>query len=232
MTKPIKANQKPSAFIPQISTIAAAIQPFHVMKILGEAKTLEAQGREIIHMEIGEPDFASLDYVHDAAYQAVQKGLTHYTPTLGLPALRQKLAEFYQSFYHANVNSQNIMITPGSSSALQLVLTAVLNAGDKVILCDPTYPCNRQFVHLLQADLVSIPVSHETNYQLNFELLKQHWQPGVKAVMVASPANPTGTVIEQTELIKMALFWQNRIVILLWMKFIKAWSITAQQRVF
>ncbi|WP_321324866.1 aminotransferase class I/II-fold pyridoxal phosphate-dependent enzyme [Thiomicrorhabdus sp.] len=206
MINPINTNDNSVKFIPQISTTAAAIQPFHVMKILGEAKALEAQGKEIIHMEIGEPDYASLDCVHDAAYQAVQKGLTHYTPTLGLPALRQKLADFYQSFYHANVDSQNIMITPGSSTALQLVLTAILNPGDKVILCDPTYPCNRQFVHLLQADLLSIPVSHETNYQLNLELLKQHWQPGVKAVMVASPANPTGTVIEQTELLKMAQF--------------------------
>jgi len=206
MTNPVQTNLNSAIFVPKISTIAAAIQPFHVMKILGEAKALEAQGKEIIHMEIGEPDFASLDCVHEAAYQAVQKGLTHYTPTLGLPALRQKLADFYKSFYHANVDSQNIMITPGSSTALQLVLTAILNPGDKVILCDPTYPCNRQFVHLLQADLLSIPVSHETNYQLNLELLTQYWQPGVKAVMVASPANPTGTVIEQSELLKMAQF--------------------------
>lgn len=193
-------------FTPQVSALAAAIQPFHVMKILGEAKALEKQGKKIIHMEIGEPDFASLDCVHDAAYNAVKKGLTHYTPTLGLPELREKLADFYKHFYQARVSSQNIIITPGSSTALQLVLTAILNPNDKVMLCDPTYPCNRQFVHLLQADLLSIPVSHETNYQLTFDLLQQHWQPGVKAVMVASPANPTGTIIEQTELVKMANF--------------------------
>ncbi|GAB6069387.1 pyridoxal phosphate-dependent aminotransferase [Thiomicrorhabdus hydrogeniphila] len=199
-------NTHSSKFSPQISTLSAAIQPFHVMKILGEAKALEAQGKSIIHMEIGEPDFASLNCVHDAAYEAVKKGFTHYTPTLGLPALRDKLADFYNHFYHAKVASQNIMITPGSSTALQLVLTAILNPNDKVILCDPTYPCNRQFVHLLQADLLSIPVSHETNYQLTFDLLQQHWQQGVKAVMVASPANPTGTIIEQAELVKMANF--------------------------
>jgi len=193
-------------FRPQVSSVAAAIQPFHVMKILGEAKALEAQGREIIHMEIGEPDFPSLHCVHEAAHQAVEKGLTHYTPTLGLPQLRQKLADFYQDFYHAKVTANNIMITPGSSTALQLVLTAILNPGDKVVLADPAYPCNRQFVDLLHGELLSINVSHETLYQLNSELLKKNWQPGIKAVMVASPANPTGTIIEQSELMAMANF--------------------------
>ena len=206
MTTSIKTADNSTEFNPQISTIAATIQPFHVMKILSEAKALEAQGKTIIHMEIGEPDFPSLDCVHEAAYDAVKKGLTHYIPTLGLPKLREKLADFYQHFYHAKVNPQNIMITPGSSSALQLVLTAILNPSDKVMLSDPAYPCNRQFIHLLQAQPISIPVSYETNYQLNLELIQKHWQPGIKAVMVASPANPTGTIIEQEELIKIARF--------------------------
>ncbi|MDX1352118.1 MAG: aminotransferase class I/II-fold pyridoxal phosphate-dependent enzyme [Thiomicrorhabdus sp.] len=195
-----------TAFTPQISTVASAIQPFHVMKILAEAKALEASGKEVIHMEIGEPDFASLPCIHQAANQAAKQGLTHYTPTLGLPALRKKLSQFYRDFYHADVNSQNIMITPGSSSALQLVLTAILNPNDKVMLADPSYPCNRQFVNLLHAEPLTIAVSHETNYQLNLQLIKQHWQDGIKAVMVASPANPTGTIIEQSELLAMAEF--------------------------
>ena len=194
------------AFQPKISAIAKAIQPFHVMKILGEAKALEAKGNNIIHLEIGEPDFSSLDCVHEAVYEAIKKGLTHYTPTLGLPALREKLAQFYGDFYQAKVSSENIMITPGSSSALQLVLTAILNPNDKVMLSDPAYPCNRQFIHLLQAQAISIPVSHETHYQLTLDLIKSHWHEGIKAVMVASPANPTGTIIEQDELIKIAHF--------------------------
>jgi len=193
-------------FHPNVSQVASAIQPFHVMKILAEAKALEAKGVEVIHMEIGEPDFPSLNCIHQAADQAMQQGLTHYTPTMGLPALREKLANFYADFYHAKVNSQNIMITPGSSTALQLVLTALLNPKDKVLLADPAYPCNRQFVNLLHGELLAIPVSHETQYQLNLELLKANWQPGIKVVMVASPANPTGTVIEQSELIAMANF--------------------------
>lgn len=193
-----------------LSKTAQAVQPFHVMKILGEAKALQAQGRDIIHLEIGEPDFPSLDCVHDAVSEAMQAGLTHYTPTLGLPELRKKLSAFYHHFYHAQVPQQNIMLTPGSSSALQLLLTAVLNPGDMVLMTDPTYPCNRQFVHLLHAQVLSVPVGHETGYQLTAELLKQHWQDGIKLVMVASPANPTGTVIEQSELVKMAQFLADK----------------------
>ena len=189
-----------------ISKTAAQIAPFRVMKILGQAKALETQGRDIIHMEIGEPDFASLPCVHQAAMQAAEKGITHYTPTLGLPALREKLSEFYQNFYNAKIPAGRVVITPGSSSALQLVLTAILNPNDTVLMPDPTYPCNRQFVELLQANVESIPVDVTTNYQLTTQLLEKHWQPHIKAVMVASPANPTGTLIEQEELLKMANF--------------------------
>lgn len=193
-----------------LSDSAQAIAPFRVMKILGEAKALAAQGRDIIHMEIGEPDFASLACVNQAAFAAAQQGLTHYTPTLGLPELRQKLAAFYRDFYHAEVNAQRILITPGSSSALQLALTALLNPGDKVMMGDPTYPCNRQFVELLHGQVVSVPLNETCNYQLSLSHLQQHWQPGIKAVMVATPANPTGTLIEQPELLAMAEFLAER----------------------
>ncbi len=205
MNQPLKPP-KPHKFNVQIADIAAKIKPFYVMKILAQAKALQAAGREIIHMEIGEPDFASLPCVHDAALQAANLGLTHYTPTTGLPALRHKLADFYQRFYHAKVAANNIMLTPGSSSALHLVLTAILNPGDKVLLTDPAYPCNRQFVTLLHGTVIAVPVGQSTQYQLNTALLKAHWQPGIKAVMVATPANPTGTLIEQDELLKMAQF--------------------------
>jgi len=193
-------------FCPSLSRSAEQIQPFHVMKILGEAKALEAEGREIIHMEIGEPDFLSLPCVHEAAMQSAQQGLTHYTPSMGLPELRTKLAQFYHHFYHAQVSPDNILITPGSSTALQLVLTAIINPGDQVMLTDPAYLCNRQFVQLLHGKTIQIPVDDSSLYQLNLTLIKQHWQENVKAVMVASPANPTGTLIEQSELKAMADF--------------------------
>ncbi|BBP46894.1 aminotransferase [Thiosulfatimonas sediminis] len=193
-----------------ISKTASQIAPFRVMKILAQAKALQAQGRDIIHMEIGEPDFASPSCVHQAAQNAAEQGLTHYTATLGLPALREKLAQFYDGFYHAKVNAEQLVITPGSSSALQLVLTAILNPGEQVLMADPTYPCNRQFVHLLHGEVYSVPVTADSQYQLTLDHLKQHWNPQIKAVMVASPANPTGTLIEQAELLKMAQFLAQR----------------------
>lgn len=195
---------------PPIAEIAAEIAPFHVMKILGEAKALESQGKEVIHLEIGEPDFPSLDCINQAAAEAMKQGLTHYTPTKGLPQLRTKLAQFYKNFYQAEVDANNIMLTPGSSSALQLVLTAILNPKDKVMLADPTYPCNRQFVKLLHADVLSVPVTDKTKYQLNLDSIQKHWQDDIKAVMIASPANPTGTIVEQAELIKIAAFLQDK----------------------
>ena len=194
----------------QISQIAAQIAPFRVMKILGQAKALEAQGLDVIHMEIGEPDFSSLACVQQAADSAAKKGLTHYTPTKGLPELRSKLSKFYQSFYDANVAAEQIIITPGSSSALQLVLTAILNPRDAVMMADPTYPCNRQFVELLQGRVHSVAVDNQSDYQLNAHLLAQHWQNDIKAVMVATPANPTGTLIEQSELVMMANYLAER----------------------
>jgi len=193
-----------------IADHAQTIQPFRVMKILGEAKAMEAAGRDIIHMEIGEPDFASLDCIHQAVNQATAQGLTHYTPSLGLPALRKKLSAFYNDFYQASVNAEHIMITPGSSSGLHLLLSALLNPKDKVIMADRAYPCNRQFVKLLHGELLAIPTDASIQYQLNTELLKQHWQPDIKVVMVATPSNPTGTVIEQPALINMAQFCAER----------------------
>lgn len=189
-----------------ISHVAQGVEPFHVMKLLGEAKALEAQGKQMIHLEIGEPDFPSLTCVHDAVTEAINLGKTHYTPTLGLPALREKLSQFYHDFYHAEVPSNQILLTPGASGALHLLLTAIINPGDKVMLCDPTYPCNREFVNLLHGKVISVPVDETSQFQLTLELLQKHWHPDIKAVMVATPSNPTGTLIEQTELKAIADF--------------------------
>ncbi|WP_319558432.1 aminotransferase class I/II-fold pyridoxal phosphate-dependent enzyme [Thiomicrorhabdus sp.] len=189
-----------------VSTSASEIEPFRVMKILGEAKKLQQAGHDIIHMEIGEPDFPSPPCVHEAAMQAAEQGLTHYTASMGLPELRQALSDFYREFYGADVEAQRIVVTPGSSSALQLALSAILDQDDRVLMADPTYPCNRQFVKLLNAEPLLVKVDHHSRYQLNLQILRDNWQQGIKAVMVASPANPTGTLIEQDELLKMAQF--------------------------
>ncbi|WP_024851889.1 aminotransferase class I/II-fold pyridoxal phosphate-dependent enzyme [Hydrogenovibrio kuenenii] len=198
-----------------ISQVAQEVEPFHVMKLLGEAKALEAQGKQMIHLEIGEPDFPSLTCVHDAVTEAINHGKTHYTPTLGLPILREKLSQFYHDFYHADVPSERILLTPGASGALHLLLTAIINPSDKVMLCDPTYPCNREFVNLLHGKVVSVPVDESSQFQLTLELIQKHWHPDIKAVMVATPSNPTGTLIEQTELKSIADFLEEKEVYLI-----------------
>jgi len=174
-----------------------SIQPFHVMALLARARALEAQGRSIIHMEIGEPDFVTPQPVIDAGIRALQQGYTHYTPATGLPALRRRIAAFYRQRYAVEIESERIVITPGASAALQLVMAVLVNAGDKVLMADPGYPCNRNFVYLLEGDPVGIPVSAASGYQPAPQQLHEYWDEKVSALLVASPSNPTGTLLSE-----------------------------------
>ena len=176
------------------------IAPFHVMELLGRARALEASGRDIVHMEVGEPDFPTPAPIMRAAERALARGLTHYTPSLGLPELRQAVAGYYQQRYAVSIDPGRVAITPGASGALQLALGVLLNPGDKVLMADPGYPCNRHLVSLYEAQAVLVPVAADTAWQLTAGLLERHWQPGTRAVIVASPGNPTGTLIAPEEL--------------------------------
>ncbi len=178
----------------------AHIEPFHVMSLLAKARQLEAQGRHIVHMEIGEPDFTTPAPVLRAAENAIKKGLTHYTPAIGLLSLREKIAEHYLQKYNARVSPQQIIITPGASGALMLSLGVLVNPSDNVIMSDPGYPCNRHFVRLFDANPVELPVDASTHYQLTVGHLSKSEVDNVKAVMLASPSNPTGTLLSQQQL--------------------------------
>ena len=182
------------------------IEPFHVMDILARARALEAEGRSIIHMEIGEPDFETPQPVVDAGVRALQQGHHHYTPALGLPQLREKIAVQYRQRYGEMVDPQRIVVTPGSSGALQLVVALVVNSGDQVLLADPGYPCNRHFIHLFGGEPLTIPVGPVERFQLTADLVKAHWGEKSRLVMISSPSNPTGTVIDPLELQKIAEF--------------------------
>ncbi|MGD8312796.1 MAG: pyridoxal phosphate-dependent aminotransferase [Gammaproteobacteria bacterium] len=172
------------------------IQPFHVMALLGRARELEAAGRSIIHMEIGEPDFVTPQPVIDAGISALAAGYTHYTPAVGLAALRQRIAGFYADRYGISVDAERIVVTPGASAALQLVMAALVNPGDKVLMADPGYPCNRNFVYLLNGEPVGLPVTAATGYQPSPEQVEAHWSQDTAALLVASPSNPTGTLLD------------------------------------
>jgi len=172
------------------------IQPFHVMALLARARELEAAGRSIIHMEIGEPDFVTPQPLIDAGIRALQDGRTHYTPATGLWELREKIAGFYQTRYGITVEPERIVVTPGASAALQLVLAVLVNAGDQVLLADPGYPCNRNFVHLLNGEPVAVPVDASSGYQPAPQQVNDYWTDRTRALLVASPSNPTGTLLD------------------------------------
>lgn len=186
------------------------IQPFHVMELLARARQLEAEGRSIVHMEIGEPDFATPAPVLAAAAQAMARGEVHYTPALGLPALREAVAGYYRDRYGVAVDPRRVVITPGASGALLLTLGVLVNPGEQVLMADPGYPCNRNFVRFLEGRARSVPVGPEIGYQLTPDLVARHWTDDIAAVLLASPANPTGTVVPQEDVRRIAAWCAER----------------------
>ncbi len=180
----------------QIADRMHSIQPFHVMALLARARELEATGRSIIHMEIGEPDFVTPRPVIDAGMAALSAGHTHYTPATGLPALRERIAGYYRERYAVDVEPSQVVVTPGASAALQLVMAMLVNPDDRVLMADPGYPCNRNFVYLLNGRPVGIPVGPESAYQPLPRQVEANWDADTRALLVASPSNPTGTVLD------------------------------------
>ncbi|MGD8957277.1 MAG: aminotransferase class I/II-fold pyridoxal phosphate-dependent enzyme [Chromatiaceae bacterium] len=171
------------------------IAPFRVMEILGRARAMEAQGRDVVHLEIGEPDFVSPQPVIDAAHQALRAGFTHYTPATGLSSLRETLAGYYRRRFGESVDPRRILVTPGASGALQLVLAALINPGDRVLHTDPGYPCNRHLVSLFGGVPVPLAVTVDSGYRVTESALSAAMSDGAAALMLASPANPTGNLI-------------------------------------
>jgi len=186
------------------------IAPFHVMKLLARARELESAGRSIVHMEIGEPDFATPQPIVQAGIDALRKGHTHYTPALGLSALRTAIADDYQVRYGVEIDPDTIIVTPGSSGALQLACGVIVNPGDEVLLTDPGYPCNKHFVQLMGGIPNFIQLSEENNYQLTLDEIKKNWSPKTRAIILASPSNPTGIVLDDELLESVALFAKQK----------------------
>lgn len=188
----------------------AQIRPFRVMDLLAKARALEAAGRDIVHMEVGEPDFPTPEPVVRAGQAALAGGHTHYTAATGLPALREAIAADYRRRFGVSVAAQRIVITPGASGALHLALAALADPGDGVLLPDPGYPCNRNFVQLLGATPQAVPVDADSGFQLTRSRLEAHADAGSRVAMLASPSNPTGTVLARDELEAIAAWAGSR----------------------
>ena len=182
----------------------ADIAPFHVVELLTRARQLEAEGRDIIHMEVGEPDFPTPEPIANAAVDAIKQGKTLYTQALGLPELREAISGFYQSRYGIAVPAAQIAVTNGASGALNLAFACLAEPGSQWLLADPGYPCNRHILRVYEGRPKNIPVGPDTNFQPTPELLRQHWSARTAGLLVASPANPTGTLLTAAEIAALA----------------------------
>jgi aspartate/methionine/tyrosine aminotransferase len=188
----------------RISKRAERIEPFYVMEV---AKAASALAREVAHtdrpmifLNIGEPDFTAPLPVQEAALRAVRAGATQYTHATGLEVLRERISGWYRERFNVDVPARRIVVTAGASAALQLACLALIEAGDEILLPDPSYPCNRQFVSAAEGRPVLVPTTAEERFQLSAAKVEAAWTERTRGVLLASPSNPTGTSIEPGEL--------------------------------
>lgn len=188
----------------------ADIEPFHVVELLTRARQLEAEGRDIIHMEVGEPDFPTPEPIARAAMAAIRHGKTLYTQALGLPELLAAISVFYRERYGVAVPSSRIAITNGASGALNLAFAALANPGDEWLLADPGYPCNRHILRTYEGTPVALPVGPESNFQPTAAQVDAAWTERTSGLLVASPANPTGTLLTAEDISALAEVCRRR----------------------
>lgn len=179
----------------RISQRAAAVAPFHAMVFGQRAGELIAAGHNVIRLSLGEPDFGAPPAVRAAMREVMDGRPLPYTPAMGLPALREAIADFYQQRHGVSVDPARIIVTAGASAALLTVLAATVDPGQQVVMADPSYPCNRALVETFGGQVRLVPSTAETSFQLTANAVADAWNDDTTAVMMASPANPTGTSI-------------------------------------
>ena len=198
----------------KISERAQRIEPFYVMEVAKAASTLAEQvahtDTPMVFLNIGEPDFTAPPLVQQAAAKAVRDGQTQYTPATGLPALRERISDWYATRFGLQIPAHRIVVTAGASAALQLACLALIDAGDEVLMADPSYPCNRHFVSAALGSAVLIPTTAQERFQLSADKVQAAWQSHTSGVLLASPSNPTGTSIEPAELRRIHQFVSER----------------------
>ncbi|MDT8318244.1 MAG: pyridoxal phosphate-dependent aminotransferase [bacterium] len=177
-----------------------SITPFLVMDILERAKEMETEGVDIVHLEVGEPDFDSPVFVRDAAKKAIDDGRTRYAPSLGLPQLRAAIAETYKSRYGINISPERVILTSGSSPALQMVFASLLNPGDEVIMTDPHYACYANFVRFFGGVPIFVRTCEADNFRFSPSNIESKISEKTRAVLINSPENPTGAVMSSEDL--------------------------------
>ena len=189
-----------------ISKKALEIPPFIVMDVLEKAQQLERSGEHIIHLEVGEPDFDTPECISEAGYRAICDGKTHYTHSLGLIELREAIAEDYWKKYRVKVSPEQILVASGTSPAMLLLFSALLEPGDEVILSNPYYPCYPNIIRFVDGSPVFVEVLEKEGFQYLPEMIEEKLRPSVKGIMINSPSNPTGNVMPAQRMEKIAAF--------------------------
>jgi len=186
--------------MPRLATRSHAITPFRAVNMLQEASALQAAGHDIISLGIGEPDFTAPASVLDALQRAAHAGLSGYSSPRGLPELRRAIAEYYRDQFGADIDPERVLVTHGASGALLLAALALINPGDEILMPDPCYPANANFIVSAGGTVRLIATSAASRYQLSADDIARHWGPQTRGVLIASPSNPTGTSLPRAEL--------------------------------
>jgi aspartate/methionine/tyrosine aminotransferase len=190
--------------VTKISNRARLIEPFYVMEVAKAASQIAREvahtDRPMIFLNIGEPDFTAPPLVQEAAAKAIRDGATQYTQATGLESLRERISGWYGQRFGVQVPARRIVITAGASAALQLACLALIDAGDEILMPDPSYPCNRHFVSAADGRAVLVPTTAAERFQLSAAKVEGHWGRKTRGVLLASPSNPTGTSIRPDEL--------------------------------
>ena len=199
----------------QISNRAQRIEPFYVMEVAKAARLLGEKllntERPMLYLNVGEPDFTAPPLVQEAAINAVKAGNTQYTQACGMPELRERISHWYKQRFNVDVPASRIVLTAGASAALQLACLALINSGDEILMPDPSYPCNRQFVSAADGVPVMVPTTAAERFQLSAAKVEAAWQTGkTRGVLLASPSNPTGTSIHPEEMRRIHSFVQKQ----------------------
>ncbi len=184
----------------KVAQRALRAEPFHAMSIGQRASELEAGGAHVVKLSLGEPDFGAPPAVREAMVDAMDGRPLPYTPAMGLPALREEIAGYYREVHGVAVDPARIIVTSGASAALLLATAATTDPGDEVVMADPSYPCNRELVQAFGGEVVAVPTTPATRFQLDASLVDAAWTERTASVMVATPSNPTGTAIPFDEL--------------------------------
>lgn len=184
---------------------AQKIKPFYVMDFLEKAKEMEARGEDIVHMEVGEPDFATPEPVKEAAIKAIKDNRTFYTQSLGLPELRERVARYYLEREGVKVPPERVVIADGTSGAFFLLCSVLLEKGKSLGISDPGYPCYKNFGILVDAKVVPIPVSEDTMFEVTVDRLSR-FKKTPHVLIISNPSNPTGTVYREETISKLHRF--------------------------